>query len=63
MLINLVKNALKFSVHKGFIRIYASYDKQQCELKVKVEDNGIGIDHRDHDSLFKMFGSMQRTSV
>ena len=43
VLINLVKNALKFSKNKGFVRIYAAFDYDNQELMVKVEDNGIGI--------------------
>ena len=62
MLINLVKNALKFSKRKGSIRIFAAFDKESSELRVKVVDNGIGVKKSDHSKLFKMFGKLKRTS-
>ena len=42
VLINLVKNALKFT-KKGFIRIFASYQPEKSELTVSVKDTGAGI--------------------
>lgn len=62
VLINLVKNALKFSKDKGFVRIYSAYDYDNQELMVKVEDNGIGIQAEDQKQLFNMFGKLQRTA-
>ena len=42
IMINLVKNAIKFTVD-GFIRIIASYDEESEFLTVHVIDTGKGI--------------------
>ena len=45
-MINLVKNALKFT-SKGYIQIKASYDYEDKSLIVHVADTGTGIDEQD----------------
>ena len=63
MLINIVKNSLKFSKHKGAIQIFAAYHKDPGELRLMVKDNGIGISKTMSDNnLFKMHGKLKRTS-
>ena len=42
VLINLIKNALKFT-RVGFVRIIASYDQMTSLLHLKIADSGIGI--------------------
>ena len=42
VLINLVKNALKFT-HGGYIKVKAAYNHTSQQLVVKVVDNGKGI--------------------
>ena len=42
ILINLVKNALKFT-KKGHIKLIAAYDELTQMLKVHIIDNGKGI--------------------
>ena len=54
ILINLTKNALKFTVN-GSIRIKASYDYDAGLLKVQVSDTGAGINETEKDKLFQMF--------
>lgn len=51
ILINLVKNALKFT-RKGVIRVIASYDEDCHLFKVHIVDNGKGIKADDMDKLF-----------
>ena len=61
ILINLTKNALKFTL-SGEIKIRASYDLQSEKLIVHVIDTGIGINKREKDQLFSMFGKVKRSS-
>ena len=61
ILINLVKNALKFTIN-GFVKIYMAYDHVNEELKTHVVDTGKGIKPEDHEKLFKMFGKLKRTA-
>ncbi len=52
ILINLVKNALKFTIN-GFIWIYMAYDSENGLIKIHVVDTGKGIKPGDHAKLFK----------
>ena len=61
VLINLVKNAFKFTI-KGQIEIDANYDYSSQYLKVQVTDTGIGISEEDQPKLFKKFGTLARTA-
>ena len=61
-MINLVKNALKFT-KKGLIRIKAAYRPEpDFLLIVHVEDSGVGIESQDLPKLFTRFGKLQRTA-
>ena len=61
VLINLVKNAKKFT-EKGKIQIKASYNEQVQSLVVHVNDTGVGISAEDLPKLFNRFGKLQRTA-
>ena len=61
VLINLVKNAFKFT-KRGKIRIIAAYDELNEMLTVHVVDTGKGIKDEEMDHLFQMFGKLLRTS-
>ena len=61
ILINLVKNALKFSI-KGDVRIFAAFEEDEQILKVQVVDNGKGIRSEDISKLFSQFGKLKRTA-
>ncbi len=56
VLINLLKNALKFT-EKGFIEFGYDhiYEGQQKLLKFYVKDTGIGIEDKYHDVIFNIF--------
>ena len=60
MLINLTKNALKFTV-KGTIKIIAAYDYASEKLNVHVVDSGKGITNEEMVILFQKFGKIERT--
>ena len=50
VLINLIKNALKFT-RVGFVRIIASYDQMNNLLHLKIADSGIGITEEEIPQL------------
>ena len=51
ILINLVKNALKFT-EQGFIKVSIAYNEASKNLIVHILDTGRGIDRSDLDKLF-----------
>ena len=61
VLINLVKNALKFT-SCGSIEIISAYDHALKCLTVHVKDTGAGIEPEDIPKLFSRFGKLQRTA-
>ena len=61
VLINLVKNAKKFT-EEGGIKIKVSYNNSNSNLVVHVEDTGVGIAERDLSKLFNKFGKLERTA-
>lgn len=61
MLINLIKNALKFT-RGGSVRVFAAFDGHDDQLKVHVVDTGAGIRQDELQLLFSRFGKMERTA-
>ena len=47
VMINLIKNALKFTNKNGFVKINATYIKKESRILVKIQDTGIGISKKD----------------
>ena len=60
VLINLTKNALKFTVG-GTIKIVAAYDYASEQLKVHIIDSGKGITQEEMKKVFEKFGKVART--
>ena len=61
VLINLLKNALKFTL-EGSITVIADYTPDTRVLGVKVKDTGVGIAEEDLPNLFQKFGKLHRTA-
>jgi len=59
-LINLVKNALKFT-HNGFIKMSANYNYDDGMVQISVQDTGIGISRDNLKKLFNMFGKLRNS--
>ena len=57
VLINLVKNAKKFT-DEGGIEIKVSYSIQNSCLVIHVKDTGVGIAKQDLPKLFNRFGKL-----
>ena len=54
MLLNLLSNAVKFSPSRdGLVRVALTLEPER--VRVDVTDNGVGVDPRDHDSIFEKF--------
>ncbi len=53
ILYNLLSNAIKFTQNGGKIEIYSS--KKENDYILKIKDNGIGIDKKFHNKIFKKF--------
>jgi len=50
---NLIDNAIKFNKDNGFIKVSA--EELSDEIKIIVEDSGIGIPQKDIDRIFERF--------
>ena len=61
VLVNLVKNALKFT-SKGAIEVMVSYCDHLEKLIVHVKDTGVGIEAADIPKLFSRFGKLHHTA-
>ena len=62
VLINLVKNAVKFTNRGDTISVIAAYEPRTEMLTVDVTDTGFGITAEDYPKLFTRFGKLQRTA-
>ena len=60
VMMNLVRNALKFTQFGGSVTIRAGYF--QNFIVVNVEDTGAGIAKDDFPKLFTRFGKLRRTA-
>ena len=60
-MINLVKNATKFT-NVGYIKISACFDQESQLLVVHVKDTGSGIAVDELPKLFSKFGKLHRTA-
>ena len=63
VLINLIRNALKFTPFEGQIDIKVEYNATEQSLCVDVQDSGLGIAQEDLGKLFNQFGKLQRSAT
>jgi len=54
IVLNLLTNAIKFTP-QGHVKVIVRGDEQRRELRIAVEDTGIGIAPQDHDRVFEDF--------
>ncbi|MFO0920225.1 MAG: ATP-binding protein [Candidatus Saccharimonadales bacterium] len=54
---NLLTNATKYTRRGGRIRVELTSTRQK--VSIKVRDNGVGVDEKDKDMLFKKFSRIQ----
>jgi len=60
---NLVDNALTYRRSEGIPEIRITSDRIGAEVLIRVADNGIGIDPRDHDRIFEVFQRLHGTET
>lgn len=60
VLVNLIKNALKFCRGKP-IRVLTAYNRETEKLHVQVADEGKGLKAEEISKLFTLFGRIERT--
>ena len=53
VLTNLINNAIKYNKEKGFVKIYA--EQSVGEIKIVIEDSGVGITEKDRLRIFERF--------
>src|SRR5207248_10816730 len=54
IVLNLLTNAIKFTPF-GHVKVIVRGDDERRELRIAVEDTGIGIAPLDHDRVFEDF--------
>ena len=59
ILINLVKNAMKFT-ERGYIKVSMDYDESTKSLILHIRDSGRGIERSNLGKLFKRFGKLEQ---
>ena len=62
VLVNLIKNALKFSFAKPIL-VLAHYSYEKQILEVHIQDAGQGIHEKSRKRLFKLFGRLNDTDA
>ncbi len=60
VLINLISNAVKYSLHREEITILAQSDPDRQRVVWSITDQGIGIAPEDQDRLFTPFQRLRR---
>ncbi|UZR99892.1 sensor histidine kinase [Chondrinema litorale] len=56
LLQNLIENSIAFHDHKKDVRnIWITYEKDETEIYISVEDNGIGIEDQFRHKVFEMY--------
>ncbi|MDC3417591.1 ATP-binding protein [Aquibacillus salsiterrae] len=52
---NLLNNAIKYNKPNGKVTIFCEHDKQQKQVKITIEDTGLGIDQQELNLIFEPF--------
>ena len=56
-MLNLFSNAIKFTNRNGKITILV--EKLECQVRISVTDNGLGIKLEEQGKIFKLFSSIR----
>lgn len=61
VLINLISNALKFTSKGGLVTVHAF--RKENEIKVQIQDTGIGIHEKEYERVFERLYQVERSST
>ena len=62
IVINLLGNAIKFT-DQGYVALCSSYDHTNSELRITVQDTGIGINEEQQRKLFQSFSQADSSTT
>lgn len=58
MLFNLVENGIKYNKENGYVKVSVRNDTEKIYIKIK--DNGLGIDKKEHKRIFERFYRIEK---
>ncbi|WP_313164249.1 HAMP domain-containing sensor histidine kinase [Sedimentibacter sp.] len=58
-ILNIISNAVKFSKQEGTILV--EFTDYKTNIEIKIEDNGIGIDTKYLEKIFRRFGQVDKS--
>ena len=61
LFINIINNAIKFSIKGGFVKVQIAADSDKNFAKILIEDNGIGIPKEDIENIFNRFYQVDKS--
>ena len=53
-MINLLSNAIKYT-EQGYVRVSGNYDEYHNQIRIEIEDTGVGISAENLSRLFQTF--------
>ncbi|NJK93732.1 MAG: GHKL domain-containing protein [Bacteroidales bacterium] len=59
---NLIENAVKFMGNQQNPKIYIRFIKEDVKFIFTIEDNGVGIDEKYHQTIFGLFNKLENKS-
>ncbi len=59
VLTNILDNAIKYTPEQGEVKIHAL--EEESDIRITIEDNGIGIPRKEHARIFERFYRVDRT--
>lgn len=59
VLTNIIDNAIKYTPEQGEVKVHAL--EEESDIRITIEDNGIGIPMKEHARIFERFYRVDRT--
>ncbi|MFE8699974.1 ATP-binding protein [Cytobacillus sp. FJAT-54145] len=55
IIMNLLNNAIKYNTLNGKIKVYCNYTESNEDIKINIEDTGVGISNNEQELIFEPF--------